>query len=578
MIGAIPPTGNGFRGLVSYLMHGKQDGSQPDRVDWAETGNLAVDDPELAVVVMRATARQSVKCQKPVQHLVVSWHEDEKPSPDQMRAVAYDLLSSLGLEEHQRLLVSHKDKAHKHLHMVVNRVHPETHKAWDRWQSKIRVEKAMAELAQKHGFMVVPGRHNQVKDFEHIATRATTNEQQAAKRQALPEPPPHLTKAQIADKRVRLIETIAKAKSWTELARALEADGMTLERKGQGLVIVGDEGYLKLSELKKDIRLGGLEDRFGERYDDYALSRGMVPDYHKVTPASETAADDQSSLAGMSATAVSPSAAEASGEPERPRTTSQRSSPPPATSGSGDSDTPPPAPLDATGVPSAPQKPRRDKSQPRTSAPVDTRTPEEKAAAIEALRIKIALQRLEAEEERKRKDEERKRQAEVRATQKAIAQAEQKQKAAVKAAAPQVQTRAPDLVRQPPPQPAPSRVEPRKEPLTKEENAQVDAQRALRRARETADLAFKLYNAGMISRKQLAQVNRDREEAEAKVYGLSDLGSQISNDIRKELAPGKRDKIRPETAKQRSKSSGITPPQDAKPPQVPKKSRRGRGR
>lgn len=578
MIGAIPATGNGFRGLVSYLMHGKQDGSQPDRVDWAETGNLAVDDPELAVVVMRATARQSVKCQKPVQHLVVSWHEDEKPSPDQMRAVAYDLLSSLGLEEHQRLLVSHKDKAHKHLHMVVNRVHPETHKAWDRWQSKIRVEKAMAELAQKHGFMVVPGRHNQAKDFEHVATRATTEEQQAAKRQALPEPPPHLTKAQIADKRTRLVETIAKAKSWTELVRALEADGFTLERKGQGLVIVADEGYLKLSELKKDIRLGGLEDRFGERYDDYALSRGMVPDYHKVTPASETAADDQSSLSGISATEVSPTGAEASGEPERPRTTSHRSSPPPASSGSGDSDTPPPAPLDATGAPSAPQKPRRDKSQPRTSAPVDTRTPEEKAAAIEALRNKIALQRLEAAEEKKRKDEERKRQAEVRATQKAIAQAEQKQKAAAKAVAPPAPTRKPEIVQPTLPQPAMPREDASTKLLTKDEKARIEAQRSLRRARDTADLAFKLFNAGMISRKQLAQANRDREEAEANVYGLSDLGSQITSDIRKELAPGNRDKTQPETGKERSKPPRKAPPPDSKPPQAPKKSRRGRGR
>jgi hypothetical protein len=64
---------------------------------------------------------------------------------------------------------------------------------------------------------------------------------------------PRWTKEQIAEMRQRLAETIEKSSSWTELTRAFANDGITLEGKGQGIVLGDATGTMKLSDLKKDM-------------------------------------------------------------------------------------------------------------------------------------------------------------------------------------------------------------------------------------------------------------------------------------------------------------------------------------
>jgi hypothetical protein len=65
---------------------------------------------------------------KPVLHYTLSWHADDKPSPEHMQQAAIESLKALGLSEHQAIVASHSDKLHMHVHIVVNTVHPETGK------------------------------------------------------------------------------------------------------------------------------------------------------------------------------------------------------------------------------------------------------------------------------------------------------------------------------------------------------------------------------------------------------------------------------------------------------------------
>jgi hypothetical protein len=72
VIGSRPVTGRGFGGLQNYLLHGRN-GASPDRAVWTSTRNLAINNPEQAAQVMRATASRAPRgTETPVYHLSVS--------------------------------------------------------------------------------------------------------------------------------------------------------------------------------------------------------------------------------------------------------------------------------------------------------------------------------------------------------------------------------------------------------------------------------------------------------------------------------------------------------------------------
>ena len=159
MIGKVASAGRDFKGVVAYLLDGKR-GTAPKggRVAWVEARNLLVDDPRLNARVMQATARRSVRCKAPVYHFLVSWHRLDAPTNEMMRAVADTTCEDIGLGEHQRVLVAHEDTAHRHVHIVVNRVHPESGKAWNRRQDFVRIEQSLRRQSEALGLPIVPGR------------------------------------------------------------------------------------------------------------------------------------------------------------------------------------------------------------------------------------------------------------------------------------------------------------------------------------------------------------------------------------------------------------------------------------
>ncbi len=143
--------GNSFAGIAKYVLHDKDRATTSDRVAWTETRNLATDDPHVAWRIMAATAmdQQRIKQRaggrataKPskgsVLHYTLSWREDEVEglTREEMLQAADESLKLFGrnkskknirqfADEHQVLIVCHDDEPHPHVHIIVNRVHPE---------------------------------------------------------------------------------------------------------------------------------------------------------------------------------------------------------------------------------------------------------------------------------------------------------------------------------------------------------------------------------------------------------------------------------------------------------------------
>lgn len=265
MIGKVPKAGKGFKGLLRYLVNGGRDDPQPDRVRWLEVRNLATEDPELAAKLMGATAAQSRRCQSPVYHYVISWHREERPNDDMMRKVADTTCADLGLDQHQLVYVAHDDTDHRHVHIVANRIHPEDHIAWNRREDWVRIEKSLRRQSEEMGMEYIPGRHNDPERFKDKSQRVRDKEFQRDRRLGVPEAPAVWSKDRIAKERDALQGIFEKAQSWDEVDDALTRRSLVRERKGQGYVVAGIDGEMKLSALGKGVRAKELEKRLGKQ-------------------------------------------------------------------------------------------------------------------------------------------------------------------------------------------------------------------------------------------------------------------------------------------------------------------------
>lgn len=277
MIGKVVKPGKGFGGLTRYLMLGARDEtSDANRVAWSATRNLAATEPARASALMKATAAKSKKVKAPVYHMVISWRRDEQPADSVMEQVADTLCADLGLEDYQRLYVAHDDTGHRHVHIVINRVHPETGVAWRMSQDYRRIEQSLFRQSVNLGFEPVPGRHTTKLQAYLKSRRPTTAELRKANRVGQPAPS-RWTIPQLADHKALLRTLVDTASSWQHLHDGLRPIGITLVPKGMGLVFRDANGDMKLSDLGKGYRMGLLEDRFGTAYEAPLMVPMLAP-------------------------------------------------------------------------------------------------------------------------------------------------------------------------------------------------------------------------------------------------------------------------------------------------------------
>ncbi|MDP2619200.1 MAG: relaxase/mobilization nuclease domain-containing protein [Hyphomicrobiales bacterium] len=138
MVPKVAAKGASFKGAGLYYLHDKK-AATAERVAFTHTENLPTDQAELALRYMAYTAmRQDQlkaaagvamtgrKLTQTVYAYSLSWAPDEAPEREEMIEAARETLKALGLDSHETLMVSHNDEPHPHIHVIVNRVHPET--------------------------------------------------------------------------------------------------------------------------------------------------------------------------------------------------------------------------------------------------------------------------------------------------------------------------------------------------------------------------------------------------------------------------------------------------------------------
>lgn len=144
--------GSSFRSLIDYIQHevNEETGEIVGRgVVWTSDSIL---DPATAAKEMKLVALMNSRCPDAAYHYILTWREGERPVyPDWTYAVRRTL-KALGLEGHQAVAVSHADTGNFHVHVAVNRVHPETYRAHSPEWSHRSLDEALRYIEHELGW------------------------------------------------------------------------------------------------------------------------------------------------------------------------------------------------------------------------------------------------------------------------------------------------------------------------------------------------------------------------------------------------------------------------------------------
>ncbi|MFA0921631.1 hypothetical protein ALP73_200274 [Pseudomonas coronafaciens pv. garcae] len=143
-----------FRSLSKYI-NSFREGVNPETGE-VTLGTVSVEtnciSESTAWIEMWGTSVRSTRTKDPVMHLVLSWSEGENPSDQQAFDAGRFALSAIGLEGHEYLSAVHRDTDNAHLHIMVNKVHPETHRVPKMSFSKFSLDKAMRQIEIDQGW------------------------------------------------------------------------------------------------------------------------------------------------------------------------------------------------------------------------------------------------------------------------------------------------------------------------------------------------------------------------------------------------------------------------------------------
>ena len=160
MIAKVQPTrqhASSFKRLCKYLTEERDadTGELLLRGDVVLSENIAGMDT--VAIQMEGIAFLNPRCKDALCHYELAWPPGERPTRQQWTDCALHTLRELGYLDHQYMVVAHDDKKHFHIHIMLNKVHPETFKAYTPYRNWLTLDAAMRVLEAKYGWTHTAG-------------------------------------------------------------------------------------------------------------------------------------------------------------------------------------------------------------------------------------------------------------------------------------------------------------------------------------------------------------------------------------------------------------------------------------
>ena len=221
--------------------------------------------PEKAYLEMEGLSYENVRSKNPAFHFILSWRSYESPTNEQVDEAVDIALKELNLEDCQSLWALQKDTENLHVHVVVNRISPETFKAVRPAQgwTKKALERAARKIEFTQGWEIEQSGRYVVDSsgniHEKIEMRADSKLSQKAR-----DIEAHTGSESIERIAKReILPILESADSWENLHSKLSECGACLERRGKGAVLNFCGTVLKLSIISRKYSFTQLEHRLG---------------------------------------------------------------------------------------------------------------------------------------------------------------------------------------------------------------------------------------------------------------------------------------------------------------------------
>jgi len=235
-----------FAGLVKYMTDEQE---KSERVGLVSVTHCHSDRSDAAVLEIINTQGKNTRAESDKTfHLVVSFPAGEQPDEEILKAIETKICDGLGYGEHQRVSVVHHDTDNLHIHIAVNKIHPTRYTLHDPYYSYKVLGKLCEKLEQEYGLTQVNhqplkiGSENRANDMEHHAG----------------------VESLLGWIKRECLEQLQAATSWADLHRVLQENGLELKERGNGLVIIDQDGLtVKASSVARELSKAKLEDKFG---------------------------------------------------------------------------------------------------------------------------------------------------------------------------------------------------------------------------------------------------------------------------------------------------------------------------
>jgi len=211
---------------------------------------------------MIALAEESIQSKMPCAHWVLSWKEGEQPTPEKVDFAVQYFLQLMEWKEHLTFYAVHKNSDNLHVHILVNRVNPDTLKVHrpNRGFDIDRAHLAIAKLERIQGWA---SEENSTYEPSLSGNFLTLSKSDYPKLCPVAETLENATGEKSAQRiaRERGLGIIKEATSWQELYEGLAAVGLRFEKKGSGALVWGGDMAIAKQKAEEEMRKKVVDSR-----------------------------------------------------------------------------------------------------------------------------------------------------------------------------------------------------------------------------------------------------------------------------------------------------------------------------
>lgn len=243
--------GSSYRKLIQYLIR-----AESEKPLMAHLSNCFDLPPHSAIKTIEAMQHLARAKSDKTYHFILSFHPEDHLSKDHLRYIEESFCTMLGYAEHSRISVFHQDTQHPHLHVAINKVHPQTLNTITPYYSQKKMMKLCEQLEIKLNLKHDNHQKTKTSLSQSAQHMEAYSSRKSFERYLLEEVQPYLN--------------LTSCRHWQDLHQELSRFGLMLKPFKRGLVIACSSAqvFIKASALDSSLSLHQLNKRFGE-YDDF---------------------------------------------------------------------------------------------------------------------------------------------------------------------------------------------------------------------------------------------------------------------------------------------------------------------